>query len=171
MTLQGRFADRHVYAGYAIRRAEVGWDGVLAACSALGPDLSSMFLENLEPREKRAFLGLAHKVVHADGVLEEREAQILATLSETIEEPALEGTVEELATEFQSRRSKVFALLELMGIGYVDGDYHVAEVESVAEIARALGFSDDELPGLESWVVRQLALLEEATGFWTAEDA
>ena len=130
-----------------------------------------MFLENLEPREKRAFLALAHKVVHADGVLAEREARILATLSDAIREPALEGTLEELAAVFQSRRSRVSALLELMGIGYADGEYHVAEIESVAEIARALGFSDDELVGLENWVVRQVALIEEAAGFWTAKDA
>lgn len=130
-----------------------------------------MFLENLEAREKRAFLALAHKVVHADGVLAEREAEILATLSSAIREPALEGTVEELAAAFQSRRSKVFALLELMGIGYVDGEYHVAEIESVAEIATALGFSGDELVGMENWVVRQIALIEEAADFWTAEDA
>lgn len=130
-----------------------------------------MFLENLEPREKRAFLALALKVVHADGVLAEREARILATLSDAIGEPALEGTVEELAAVFQSRRSRVSALLELMGIGYADGEYHVAEIESVAEIARALGFPDDELVGLENWVVRQVALIEEAAGFWTAEDA
>ena len=130
-----------------------------------------MFLENLEPCEKRAFLALAHKVVHADGVLAEREARILATLSDAIGEPALDGTVEELAAAFQSRRSRVSALLELMGMGYADGEYHVAEIESVAEIARALGFSDDELVGLENWVVRQVALIEEAAGFWTAEDA
>lgn len=130
-----------------------------------------MFLENLEPREKRAFLALAHKVVHADGVLAEREARILATLSDAIGAPALDGTVEELAAAFQSRRSKVSALLELMGIGYVDGEYHVAEIESVAEIARVLGFADDELVGLENWIVRQVALIEEAAGFWTAEDA
>ena len=130
-----------------------------------------MFLENLEPREKRAFLALAQKVVHADGVLAEREARILAALSDAIGAPALDGTVEELAAAFQSRRSKVSALLELMGIGYVDGEYHVAEIESVAEIARALGFADDELVGLENWVVRQVALIEEAAGFWTAEDA
>lgn len=151
-------------------RNSVG-SGGLVAYSAQGSDPSSMFLENLEAGEKRAFLALAHKVVHADGVLAEREAEILATLSSAIGEPALEGTLEELAAAFQSRRSKVFALLELMGIGYVDGEYQVAEIESVTEIARALGFSSDELVGMENWVVRQVALIEEATGFWNAEDA
>ena len=58
-----------------------------------------------------------------------------------------------------------------MGLGYADGEYHPSESESIAEISRALGFTEDELVGMENCVVRQIALVEEAAGFWTAEDA
>ena len=130
-----------------------------------------MFLENLIGREKSAFLGLAQKVVQADGVLAPREAQLLASLEATVGEDVAEGTVEDLAATFQTRQSKVSALLELMGLGFTDGEYHPAEGRLIKKISKVLGFTEDELVGMENWVVRQVALIEEAAGFWTEEDA
>ena len=40
-----------------------------------------MFVENLVGPEKSAFLGLARKVVQADGVLSPREAQLLSSFA------------------------------------------------------------------------------------------
>ena len=79
--------------------------------------------------------------------------------------------MQELASAFQTRQSKVSALLELIGLGYADGEYRPIESALVGEISRALGFADDEVAGMESWVVRQTALLQEAAGFWIGEDA
>ena len=36
--------------------------------------------------------------------------------------------------------------------------------------AKVLGCTDGNLFGLESWVVRQVGLIEAAAGFWTTED-
>ena len=130
-----------------------------------------MFLENLIGKEKSAFLGLAQKVVHADGLLSAREAQLLTALEAAAGETVAQGTIESLAAVFQTRQSRVSALLELMGLGLADGEYHPAETKLIKEIANALGFTEDELIGMESWTVRQIALIEEAEGFWTEEDA
>ena len=130
-----------------------------------------MFLENLIGKEKSAFLGLAQKVVHADGLLSAREAQLLTALEAAAGETVAQGTIDSLAAVFQTRQSRVSALLELMGLGLADGEYHPAETKLIKEIAKALGFTEDELIGMESWVVRQVALIEEAAGFWTEEDA
>lgn len=130
-----------------------------------------MFVENLVGSEKSAFLGLARKVVQADGVLAPREAQLLSSFAAATEAEFAEGTVQELASAFQTRQSKVSALLELIGLGYADGEYRPIESALVGEISRALGFADDEVAGMESWVVRQTALLQEAAGFWIGEDA
>ena len=130
-----------------------------------------MFLENLIGREKSAFLGLAQKIVHADELLSPREAQLLSSLEVAAGETATEGTVEDLAAVFQTRQSRASALLELMGLGLADGEYHPAESRLIEEISEALGFTKDELIGMENWIVRQVSLIEEAAGFWTKEDA
>lgn len=54
---------------------------------------------------KSAFLGLAQKVVHADGLLAPREAQFLSSLEVTAGEVVAAGTVEDLAAIFQTRQS------------------------------------------------------------------
>ena len=129
-----------------------------------------MFLENLIGPEKSAFLGLAQKIVHADGLLAPREAQLLTSLEAAAGETVAQGTIESLAAVFQTRQSRVSALLELMGLGLADGEYHPAESKLIEEIAKALGFTADELIGMENWIVRQVALIEEAAGFWTEEE-
>lgn len=130
-----------------------------------------MFVENLVGPEKSAFLGLARKVVQADGVLSPREAQLLSSFAAATGAEIADGTVQELAAEFQTRQSKVSALLELIGLGYADGEYRLIERTSIDEISRALGFDDNEVAAMESWVIRQTALLQEAAAFWTGEDA
>ena len=130
-----------------------------------------MFVENLLGPEKSAFLGLAQKVVQADGVLSPREAQLFSAFAAATEAEIREGTIQELASVFQTRQSKVSALLELIGLGFADGEYRPVESASIGEIAKAMGIRDDEVAAMENWVIRQVALCEEAAGFWNAEDA
>ena len=128
-------------------------------------------MENLIGPEKSAFLGLAQKVVHADGILAPSEAQLLASLEAVAGKTVAEGTIESLTAVFQTRQSRVSALIELMGLGLADGEYRPAESKLIEQIATALGFTTDELVGMENWIVRQVALIEEAAGFWTEEDS
>ena len=62
-------------------------------------------------------------------------------------------------------------MLELIGLGFADGEYRPVESALIGEIARAMGIRDDEIAAMESWVIRQVALSEEAAGFWNTEDA
>lgn len=128
-----------------------------------------MFIHNLTANEQSAFLGLAEKIIRADGILAQQEEHLVAYLANATGQPAAGGTVESLATVFQTRQSKASALLELMGLGLADGRYHPAERTVVAEIANAMGFNENELIGMENWVVRQAMLVQEAAGFWDEE--
>lgn len=129
-----------------------------------------MFIYNLTKNEQSAFLGLAEKIIRADGILAQQEEQLFSYLANATGQPSAEGTVESLAAVFQTRRSKASALLELMGLGFTDDRYHPAERTLVAEIAKAMGFNENELIGMENWVVRQAMLVEEAADFWNEEN-
>lgn len=124
-----------------------------------------MFLENLSDGEKAAFLGLAKRLVEADEILSPKEIQLLASLTDAAGVAAANGTVADLAAAFHTRQCKASALLELLGLGLSDGEYHPAEATLVAEISNAFGFTKEELTWMESWIVRQASLIEEAADF------
>ena len=124
-----------------------------------------MFIENLTDGEKAAFLGLAKLLVEADEVLSPKETQLLSSLSDAAGVDAVSGSLKELAGAFQTRQSKASAMLEMMGLGLADGEYHPAEAALMAEFSNALGFTEDELLWMESWIVRQVSLVEEAANF------
>lgn len=133
---------------------------------------ANVFLDHLSAAEAGAFLALARLVVLADGSLSDEEAPALAALTKALDfPPAPAGdTVAELAALFTNRRAQVSALLELMGLGFVDGQYHPVEREIIGEVAAAFGVGAAELLAMEGWVIRQGVLMREAAGFW-AEDA
>ena len=124
-----------------------------------------MFLENLSDGEKAAFLGLAKKLIEADEVLSPKESQLLASLTDAADTAIATGSVADLAAAFRTRQCKASALLELLGLGLSDDEYHPAEAALVAEVSTAFGFTEEELVWMESWVVRQAYLIEEAVGF------
>jgi uncharacterized tellurite resistance protein B-like protein len=115
-----------------------------------------MFLHMLNDDQKRAFAALALKLTAADGAVVGREsAKLRAVAGEMGLE--LEGwdssaSAAELAAAFTDRRSKVVALLELLGFAYSDTAFQTAERSMVAEVARAMNISDDDLRRLETWV-------------------
>lgn len=129
-----------------------------------------MFLENLSDGEKAAFLGLAKTLIEADEILSPQESQLLASLTEAAGVAAVTGSVEALAAAFHTHKSKASALLELLGLGLTDGEYHPAEASLVADVSNAFGFAEEELAWMESWVVRQASLVEEAASFMSQEN-
>jgi uncharacterized tellurite resistance protein B-like protein len=117
-----------------------------------------MFLHMLNDDQKRAFAALALKLTAADGALVGREAAKLRTLAGEMNLD-LEGLdsnanadVATLAAAFTDRRSKTVALLELFGFAYSDTSFQAVEQSIVAEVARAMNVSGDELKRLEAWV-------------------
>lgn len=129
-----------------------------------------MFLCNLNSEQKQAFLGLAHHFISVDGQLAVQEQAMLSAmktemgLAESIEVPKSEFS--ELLTQFDSRQAKITALLEIIGLGYSDNDFHSKESEIVEQMAKKFEVSIDEILQMESWVIRQIMLMREATQFF-----
>ncbi len=123
-----------------------------------------MFLNLLDNDEKRAFAELAEKMIEADGLVIGREAAALAALKA---EMGVSGggdgrSVEALAGVFTSWRSKVAALLELIGLGYTDVNYSVNEKSMVDVVADQMGLTKDELAEVEAWVREHVSLIRRA---------
>jgi uncharacterized tellurite resistance protein B-like protein len=123
-----------------------------------------VYLNLLDDDEKRAFAELAEKMIEADGLVIGREKAALAALKAEMGITETEGgrSTEELAGVFKGRRSKVAALLELMGLGYSDTSFSVSEESLVNTVANQMAISPDELHELEEWVQDHFSLVRRA---------
>ena len=125
-----------------------------------------MFLHMLNDDQKRAFAALALKLTAADGAVVGREAAKLRALAGEMNLD-LEGwdssaDVATLAASFTDRRSKVVALLELLGFAYSDTSFQPVEASMVNEVARAMNVSENDLKRLEAWVGQHVSHVREA---------
>ncbi len=125
-----------------------------------------MFLTLLNDEEKRAFALLAEKMIAGEGIVVGRETTTLAAYKAEMGLEARpeseERGVEDLAAAFGSRRSKVVALLELIGLGYSDTSFSVTERSLVSALARAMEIEADTLVDLEAWVQQHVRLIRQA---------
>ena len=71
-------------------------------------------------------------------------------------------SADELAGVFKSRRSKVAALLELIGLGYSDTAFSVSEESLVNTVANQMAITPDELREIEDWVKEHFSLIRRA---------
>jgi hypothetical protein len=125
----------------------------------------TVYLNLLDNDEKIAFTELAEKMIEADGLVIGREAAALAGLKAEMGIESSGGgdrTPEELAGVFQNRRSKVAALLELIGLGYSDTSFSINEESLINTVARRMGISPDELHDIEAWVQEHFSLVRRA---------
>jgi uncharacterized tellurite resistance protein B-like protein len=119
----------------------------------------------LDDDEKRAFVLLAERLIEADGIVVGSEAAALAALKAEMavgDVDEQETSIEELAYAFKSRRSRVAALLELFGLAHSDSNFHMSEVSLIASVAYFMGFDDEEIDVLESWVREYVSLVRKA---------
>ena len=127
-----------------------------------------MWLSSLKPEQRQALLGLAHNVVVSDGLLDPNEEGMMDEFKREMElNPALESEyleLEGIEQIFDSRKSRLIALLNLLRLSYVDGAFDIEEECLLKEISEAFGVSDDEFMLLDNWVRRLLALEREARG-------
>ena len=127
-----------------------------------------MWLSSLKPEQRQALLGLAHNVVVSDGLLDPNEEGMMDEFKREMElNPALESEyleLEGIEQIFDSRKSRLIALLNLLRLSYVDGAVDIEEECLLKEISEAFGVSDDEFMLLDNWVRRLLALEREARG-------
>lgn len=124
-----------------------------------------MFLNVLDIDERSAFAELAEKMIQADGIEIGRETAALAALKA---EMGISGAVGadrslgELAAAFGNKRSKIAALLELIGLGYSDTSFHVGEESFVTTLASEMGIAGEEVALVEGWVKDHVDLVRRA---------
>lgn len=120
-----------------------------------------MFLNLLKGEEKAAFLALARKVIAADSDIAEQEIRLLDSMKkeldleeEDIAEIDKNASIESICAKFSSSKSKVSALMELIGIGFVDGKFVHEEQEVIFSIAKNMGISSEETTMYIDWARR-----------------
>ncbi len=125
-----------------------------------------MWLSSLTAEQREALLGLAHNVVVSDGLLDPNEEGMMDEFKREMElNPALESEYLELdgiEQTFDSRKSRLIAVLNLLRLSYVDGSFDIEEECLLKEISEAFSITNDEFMLLDNWVRRLLALETEA---------
>jgi tellurite resistance protein len=125
-----------------------------------------MWLSMLSSEQRKALLGLAHNVVVSDGLLDPNEEQMMNEFKREMDlSPRMEADYLELdgiENVFDTHRSRVIALLNLLRLSYVDGAFEVEEECLLMEISRTFGFSEGEFQLLNNWVKRLVSLEAEA---------
>lgn len=71
----------------------------------------------------------------------------------------------DLFASFASNKSRVIALLELIGLGHADSEYCATEEAFITRMSNAFEVPQADLAAMENWVVRQLLLVAEARAF------
>ncbi|NJO01003.1 MAG: hypothetical protein HC880_04280 [Bacteroidia bacterium] len=102
---------------------------------------------------------MARKVIAADKVIAEKEMILLESMKKELELDDeqiedLSGDMAELCAKFSSSKSKVSALMELIGIGFVDGKFVYEEQQIIYEIAHHMGISKEETTMYIDWARR-----------------
>jgi hypothetical protein len=103
-------------------------------------------------------------MVEADGLVIGREEAALAALKAEMGVSGSGGgrSVEELAGVFHSWRSKIVALLELIGLGYSDVNFSRNEQSLANQVAEQMGLTPDEVDEVEAWVREHVSLIRRA---------
>ncbi|HEX7036170.1 MAG TPA: hypothetical protein VF210_10370 [Pseudomonadales bacterium] len=131
-----------------------------------------MWLSALRPEQREALLGLAHNIIVSDGLLDPNEEGMLDQFKRDMElNPAVESDYLELdgiEQIFDTRKSRVIALLNLIRLSYADGAQEIEEECLLKEISRTFQVSDEEFLLLDNWVRRLIALEQEARGLMSA---
>lgn len=125
-----------------------------------------MFLHELNPEQRRAFLVLARQVIDADNRLAIQEVERLDRLyieaglsAELADAPSAVGDLNLL---FGTARSRVVLLLDLFLVAYADGRLHASELDALRGIARRLQTDAGVFEAAVDWARRHQALVEEA---------
>ncbi len=127
-----------------------------------------MFLNVLTSKEKIAFLALAKKMIMSDDNIANSEMVLLESMRREMEiidevidkeisEQDLENLPEnipQLCSEFKSKKSRISALMELIGLGFVDGKFVAREQEIIYEVAQEFSISKEETQNYIDWAAR-----------------
>ena len=127
-----------------------------------------MFVGNLDTEQQQVLLALAKKMAKADSKVVDKEIDILNVIrSQCASDLVVPENVDipNLSALFKTQISKTSLLLELIGVANADDEYHDTEKKITLEVAESLGISAQLFSDMESWVLRQFALVREANSF------
>lgn len=125
-----------------------------------------MFVSNLNEVQQEALLSLSKKLIRVDGIIDEREENLLEVLRaqcRVVANGSREFSNSELMAIFSRKGEKVSFLLELIGVAHADEVYGIEEKDFVREISRKLNISEALQMDMENWVKKQLSLVKEAS--------
>ena len=125
-----------------------------------------MWLNSLSENQRNALIRLAHNVVVSDGLLDPNEEGMLHEFQQEMGLVDV-GELEYLELTgidkvFDSRRSRIVALINLLKLSYADGAFEIEEECLLKEIAQSFQVDDAHFLLLDNWVKRLLSLEEEA---------
>jgi len=124
-----------------------------------------MYLNYLEENEKQAFLQLANAIANADGELCDKEKTIIGYYCNEMNINNFahdqQKSIDALAMEFKSMRSKKITILELMSIVHANGEFKKEEKMIVDLLVQKFGISQDYLNDVEKWTDLMLSVIEQ----------
>ena len=128
-----------------------------------------MFLNELSPEQRSAFLVLAREVIQADERLTLLEVESLDKLyAESgmgVENAAAPNAAGDLNLLFPTSRQRAVVLIELLLVAYADGTLHPREESAIQRIAARLEIDQGMWSHLLDWSRRYSALAVEARAF------
>lgn len=126
-----------------------------------------MFLHELSPEQRRAALVLARQVINADRRLAIQEVERLDALYLEAglgpEMASAPGEVGDLNVVFPSARSRVVVILDLLLVGYADGELAPSEFAAIRDLAARMQVDAGVWETALEWAQRHQALMKEAS--------
>lgn len=119
--------------------------------------MCAMFLEELQPEEKLAFLELAALIAKIDGKLSIYESSILEKYQKEmgLENYRKKGLgIGDILKIFKNERSKNIVITEIFKLIYSDGVFHDQERESVRLMKEHFGFDSNEYGSFKDWIFK-----------------
>lgn len=129
-----------------------------------------MFLDDLTDSQKKAFLIVGVQFIQIDGVVTNEEKALfdLMCREAAVDIPTGAQEIDKLEAiePFDTPKSKIILLIELLKLGYIDGEFSQPEHDFLMELVNKLGFTQDQLTTYAHWVLGDLGWRQEAVKFW-----
>jgi len=130
-----------------------------------------MFLNQLNLKQRKAFIELAYYAAKIDNVFAEEEKHFIEIYKGEagIEYYDVENhDFDKMTAEFEDKKSKNIALLEITALIYADKKVTIEESQLLKDLQKKLNFTDKEMNTSENWVKNYFNLLEKGTSFINA---
>lgn len=124
-----------------------------------------MFFERFSLSQKKAFLALAQKMIEADSRIENKERLYLLYIKnemgfETdVAIPSL--SLDQITNEFKTTHSKLWMMLELIGVAHIDDEIAESEQQLVRDVAKKLNIKNNTIEELKEIVLRNKELIKK----------